>query len=220
MSSTSPDSPDFDPSGSDSNSSAPGAPQWTPPAEKAAGDASAAERFRESVQSRQGDEDETESELWEGRYSSKAMIGNWILAAVITIGLLVGMSAIWGFPSATLWLIWLGITVVIWGGLWFYLLYRQWGRKYRLTTQRFIHETGILKRVTDRIEVIDVDDVTFEQKFIERFVGVGSIQIISSDRSHPELWLRGIENVKEVAGIIDDVRRKERRRRGLHIESI
>jgi len=30
----------------------------------------------------------------------------------------------------------------------------------------------------------------------------------------------GIENVKEVAGKIDEKRRSERRRRGLHIESI
>ena len=50
--------------------------------------------------------------------------------------------------------------------------------------------------------------------------GVGSIKISSSDRSHPELVLLGIEDVKNIADTIDDVRRKERRRRGLHIESI
>jgi hypothetical protein len=32
--------------------------------------------------------------------------------------------------------------------------------------------------------------------------------------------MRGIEGVKDVAGLIDDIRRKERRRRGVHIESI
>jgi uncharacterized membrane protein YdbT with pleckstrin-like domain len=100
------------------------------------------------------------------------------------------------------------------------LAYRKLTVKYQLTTQRFIHEKGLLKRVTDRIEVIDIDDVSVEQRLIERMVGVGTIKLISSDRSHPVLMLRGIEKVREVAATIDDLRRKERRRRGLHIESI
>jgi hypothetical protein len=49
---------------------------------------------------------------------------------------------------------------------------------------------------------------------------VGTIHISSSDRTHPELLLLGIDDVKRVADLIDDVRRKERRQRGLHIEAI
>lgn len=219
MTSTSPDSPEFDPNSQESPSSPPPASIPSPSAEKPAEEGTTAERFRDSVQSRQGDDDESEDFLWEGRYSSRAMFGNWIMAAALTIALLVGVI-MWDVSKGWLWMTWLGITVIVWGGLWMLLLYKQWGYKYRLTTQRFIHETGILKRVTDRVEVIDIDDVSFEQKFIERFVGVGSIKITSSDRSHPELWLHGIEKVKEIAGTIDDVRRKERRKRGLHIEAI
>jgi hypothetical protein len=43
------------------------------------------------------------------------------------------------------------------------------------------------------------------------------VTLLSSDKSDPELVLRGITPVAEVADKIDDVRRKERRRRGLHI---
>jgi len=98
--------------------------------------------------------------------------------------------------------------------------YRRLGVSYELTTQRFIHQTGILSRRTDRIEVIDIDDVTSSQGPIERIFGVGGIMLESSDRSHPTLNLRGIANVKEISGLIDDVRRQERRRRSLHIEAI
>ena len=108
----------------------------------------------------------------------------------------------------------------VWGGFAVQLGYRKLTVSYKLTTQRFIHESGLLKRVTDRIEVIDIDDVSLEQRVVERIMGVGSIKITSSDRSHPELHMHGIENVKEVALLIDDTRRAERRRRGLHIESI
>ena len=52
-----------------------------------------------------------------------------------------------------------------------------------------------------------------------RFVGVGTIRIESSDRSHPELLLVGIEKVDEVAKLIDDCRRKERLRRERHDQS-
>jgi hypothetical protein len=89
-----------------------------------------------------------------------------------------------------------------------------------LTNQRFIHESGILRRVSDRIEVLDMDDITFEQGIIERLVGVGTIRVMSSDRTHPELQMYGIDNVREVSGLFDDTRRAERRRRGLHIENI
>jgi uncharacterized membrane protein YdbT with pleckstrin-like domain len=177
------------------------------------------DRFREAARAKQEQDEEQEEDLWQGSYSSKAMIGKWVLAAFVTLVLLIGVL-VFGFANVFLWLAWLCVTVLMWGGLWLYLLYRQLTCKYQLTTQRFLHEAGLLKRVTDRIEVIDIDDVSFEQRVVERMLGVGSIKITSSDRSHPELWLHGIEKVKEVAGLIDDIRRKERRRRGLHIEAV
>jgi uncharacterized membrane protein YdbT with pleckstrin-like domain len=109
---------------------------------------------------------------------------------------------------------------VLWVFLIGMLAYKKVSVHYELTNQRFIHKAGILKRVTDRIEVIDIDDVRYEQGIVQRMLGVGTIRISSSDRSHPELVLSGIDEVARIADMIDDVRRKERRRRGLHIESI
>ncbi len=125
-----------------------------------------------------------------------------------------------GAANPIFWGAWAVISVLLWGGFACQLAYRKLTVKYQLTNQRFVHETGLLKRITDRIEVIDIDDVSVEQRLIERMVGVGTIKLVSSDRSHPVLMMRGIENVKDVAAKIDDLRRKERRRRGLHIESI
>jgi len=177
-------------------------------------------RFKEAAQSRQDQgDDEPEDDLWEGRFSSRAMIGSWLLAGFVTVVLLAGILML-GPTNGFFWLAWFVICALLWGWFAAQLLYRKLTCKYHLTSQRFIHESGLLKRVTDRIEVIDIDDVSFEQRIVERFLGVGSIKVTSSDRSHPELWLRGIEKVKDVAVLIDDTRRKERRRRGLHIEAI
>jgi hypothetical protein len=77
-----------------------------------------------------------------------------------------------------------------------------------------------LWRVTNRVEVIDIDDITFAQGPLERLLGVGTLQLTSSDRTHPELSLPGIDAVQQVASTFDDARRRERRKRGLHIEAV
>ena len=174
----------------------------------------AAERIRGSS----AEDDPQEEPLWEGGFSGKAMVGSWVGAAILSVA---GVLLAWKFANhGTGWAVFGVGLVVVWGGLGLVLAYRKLSIRYQLTTQRFIHMQGILKRVADRIEVIDIDDVTYEQGIVERMLGVGNVKVISSDRSHPELWMRGIEDVKNVADMIDDIRRKERMRRGLHIEAI
>ncbi len=146
------------------------------------------------------------------------MVGLWLADGAITAALLL-IWAIWVRES---WL-WIALALFI-VGLWTYhlalLIARRLGVRYLLTTQRLIHEHGILRRTTDRIEVIDIDDVTFVQGVVERMFGVGTIRIVSSDRTTPEFVMPGISPVKEIADLIDEVRRKERRQRALHIEAI
>ena len=176
------------------------------------------ERARAVVTSRVSTEDEPEKELWQGGYSARAMIGGWFITSLITIVLLVG--AIWGNFGRTLWYIVVFAILFSWLYLLLLLAYRRSNVRYVLTNQRFVHEKGFLRRVTDRVEVIDIDDITFTQGVLERLVGVGTIIVASSDRTHPQLIMPGIENVKEVADVMDNARRSERRRRGLHIEQI
>jgi membrane protein YdbS with pleckstrin-like domain len=178
----------------------------------------AADKFREQVQNTKENVDdyEPEEELWNGGYSAKAMVGTWILLAILSVVTLI-LPFFVSFLTIQLSLggivlMWL-VGAVVYG-------YRRFGVHYELTSQRFIHQTGILTRATDRIEVIDIDDVSFTQGPVQRMFGVGRITVTSSDRSHPLLHMIGIGDVKSVAGLIDDVRRKERRRRSLHIEAI
>jgi len=173
------------------------------------------QQFQDLVKSKQEDEIAAEEELWHGGYSGKAMYGTWLVGALISVGLIVAMVF---FPPA---LVFLAIGIVgLWIVLGVMLAYRKLNVDYELTSQRFIHKRGVLKRTTDRIEVIDIDDVTYEQGIIQRMLGVGTIRISSSDRTHPELTLAGIDNVAQVANTIDDIRRQVRMRRGLHIEAI
>ncbi len=163
--------------------------------------------------------DEPETNLWKGGFSPKAMLGYWLLALVITLGGFVA-GLFFGPAAPAVWLLVALLSIALWGGLVLYYLYLRYGMSYELTSQRLVHKVGIFSQTTNRIEVIDVDDVSFHQSFIERLLGVGTIRILSSDTSDPMLTIRGIDDVKRIANMIDNVRRDERRRRGMYIETV
>jgi hypothetical protein len=102
----------------------------------------------------------------------------------------------------------------------FYYVKERLSADYTLTSQRLLHRRGILSQATDRIEVIDIDDVRYTQGIVERMFGVGTIRLLSSDTSDPTLILRGIDDVQRVANLIDNARREERRKRGLYMETV
>jgi membrane protein YdbS with pleckstrin-like domain len=166
----------------------------------------------------EGQDEFPEETLWEGGYSAADMYGWWVICGVITVVAILVCVLVPGLAiNPIAWAVAGGIVGLCWGyGLWV-LAARKLGVAYKLTTQRFIHQHGILTRVTDRIEVIDIDDVSYRQGLFERMFGVGTVTLVSSDKSHPTLVLHGVTPVAEIADKIDDVRRKERRRRGLHI---
>ena len=152
--------------------------------------------------------DVPEETLWEGRYSPKAMLGAVVLAAVATIALVVGGVY---FQN---WIVPLGLAAVLWLVVVAMLAQRRLGIHYKMTNQMFYDQRGIMTRTTNRIEAIDIDDVTWQQGVLDRMTGVGNIKISSRDRTDPVFWMRGIENVEQVAQLIDKARRAERLRRG------
>jgi hypothetical protein len=68
--------------------------------------------------------------------------------------------------------------------------------------------------------VIDIDDVTLRQGLIERMFDVGTIHVRSSDMTHGNLSMVGIEDARTVTDLIDNTRRAERQRRGLFMENV
>jgi len=156
--------------------------------------------------------------LWSGGYSPKALLMHGAAAVALSI-VIVAVAVLVPMPGVT-WLVAALALVLLWGALAWLAIYRRLNVSYELTNQRFVHQRGIVRRVTDRIEVIDIDDVSFQQGLADRLVGTGCVKITSSDRTHPELLLQGIDRVRTVAELLDDARRRERVKRGLHIESI
>ena len=130
-----------------------------------------------------------EDELWTGAYSPRAMIGPALALAALTI--LCGIAASFAGPIG--WLVWGVGVAVAWAWLALIIVYRRLTVRYRLTSYRFFTETGLLGRVNNRIQAIDIDDVTVEQGPIERLLGVGTIIIRARDESNPVLALQGLK---------------------------
>ena len=159
-----------------------------------------------------------EEEIWRGGYSSKAMAGLWGICGLVSLAAL--LAGVFWARTAVWWLVVLAVTVLPWCYFLSLLCYRRLSVHYVLTSRRFIHESGLVRRVNNRIELLDVDDITFEQGPLDRLTGVGTIRVASHDRTDPLLVLAGIEDVQQVAAMFDNARLAERRRRGLHIEQI
>jgi len=164
---------------------------------------------------RKGPVDVVEETLWEGSFSPKAMIGGFILAAILSIVLLV--CAFLFAEGMFRWVI-LGLIPLVWLIQVYRLARNRIGISYRLTNQMFYHRSGLLVRITDRIELIEIHDVTSEQNLLQSALGVGTLRIVSSDRSHSNFPARGIENVEAVVQLIDKARRAEQVRRGRRID--
>jgi membrane protein YdbS with pleckstrin-like domain len=179
-----------------------------------------------------------EKELWAGSYSPKAMIGWFLAAGLVTIAGIVLIS-ISGQVAA--WIPFIAVVVIMWAALAAVTSYNRLSVRYNLTTYRLFHEKGLLSRTRDRIEVIDIDDVTLSQGPIERLLNIGTIHIISSDESLRQkaleeadksaskvdstkvdgrLDMPGIDDVRRVADLIDNTRRAERNRRGVFLENV
>ena len=89
-----------------------------------------------------------EEKLWEGGYSAKAMLGGWLLAALVTVVVTVSRHLSSGLRSRVV--PGTALCRLCFGGIGLYVMYRKLSVHYTLTSQRFIHQVGLLRRVTDR----------------------------------------------------------------------
>jgi membrane protein YdbS with pleckstrin-like domain len=188
-------------------------PSAAPVATAAAAAPTATEKFRAALPTGQP-HPEPENDLWNGTYSAKAMYGKFAAGVLITLaGIVLAVLVPFGWVAAVI------VIPLLWAALLLTLLFRRLGIEYRLTTQRFLHKRGLLRRVSDQILLVDVDDVTFEQGPLERLLNVGTITIHSNDASDPKLRLAPVDDVQRIADLIDNARREERRKRAIYMAS-
>ncbi|MEZ5432322.1 MAG: PH domain-containing protein [Verrucomicrobiales bacterium] len=116
----------------------------------------------------------TERTLWEGSPSGWQLLGWWIsLLLVITLP-------------------------IVW---WKWLV--QKNTRIRLTNQRLRLQSGVFSKQHEDIELYRVKDWIVTEPFWQRLLGCGTIAMVTSDRTAPEVTL---EWLPEVTGFADSLR--------------
>ena len=84
--------------------------------------------------------------------------------------------------------------------------------EYRITTERIIIKQGVFSKRTDELELYRVKDTALVEPFWLRMVGLGHIDLTTSDRTTP---LVRIAAVPDATGLREQLRRNVERMRVL-----
>ena len=90
--------------------------------------------------------------------------------------------------------------------------------RYSLTEDRFFLETGFFNIHSEEVLLYRVRDISLERKLGQRIFGVGSIKLVSSDKSSPEVIIKNIKHPVEIKELIhkqvEEMKTKRRMRFG------
>ena len=104
-------------------------------------------------------------------------------------------------------------------GIGLILLARAWylvaSTRYRLTSQRLFAQTGLIAKNLEEVELFRVKDVTLSQGVLDRLLGVGTVTVLSTDDTAPELDLAGIRDPLAAKEALRTAFRAARQREGL-----
>jgi membrane protein YdbS with pleckstrin-like domain len=185
----------------------------------------------ESVASQGDSSDPTEGvgvdgelSIWEARYSKRNFIGRIALRVALTIAAGVLAYYTWGADHSNLAVpTWIGIGVValLWVGLIYRMVQAHYSHYYRLTNRRLFVSTGVVNRRRDMMELLRVKDVfTRQQSLMERWLGLGTVVVVPTEKELPTFYLAGVDDPKEVMDLIWHHARAERDHRSVKVDSI
>ena len=92
--------------------------------------------------------------------------------------------------------------------------------QYRLTPSRLIINTGLLNLQEEEIRLYRIKDVSYSQTLGERVGGTGTLRIISTDASVPEIQLHHIKNARKVKDVISQAVEVSRRENGVRTSEL
>ncbi len=161
--------------------------------------------------------------VWSGVPSFKALAVEMVGAGLYAIGLPVGalvlfdpacalVARLGGGPAelvaanrsaiATVLTIAIGVAVVLRVAKLAGQMAALRSHRYRVSNQRIVVESGVLTKRLDEIDMRLVEDIEFQQTFLERLLGVGQLVVLSADKKMRSFRLLGVENPRDVRELI------------------
>ena len=90
------------------------------------------------------------------------------------------------------------IGLVFCGGFIFYHYLQLKFKIFKISNQRIEKTEGIISRTTTNLELYRVKDLKLNRSLIQRMVGIGSIELYTSDQSDHSFSMNGIKNYEEI----------------------
>ena len=73
---------------------------------------------------------------------------------------------------------------------------------YKLTSQRLYVKTGVFSQTIEQTELYRIRDYTVKKPLKQRIFGLGTLEIISSDKTQPNIHLTAIKDPEGVADLL------------------
>ena len=126
----------------------------------------------------------SEEILWKGQPSQ--ILNIWKFFFALLLAVVIGAAAVFfSLPS-----LWFALAIPLGWALWTYLTIRC--RVYELTSERIRLYNGVLNQRIDEVELYRVKDTVVERPFGLRILGLSSVILDTSDRSHPVVELEAV----------------------------
>lgn len=169
------------------------------------------------------DQRHKEELLWVGRTSWKHFAGRillWLLGSIAVIILVTWLASAGDGLSAVV-AFWIAAVPIALAGLWIggKVIKGVYGQRYRLSDERLFIDRGLLSQTIDQTELIRVDDVRVHKAFLDRILGLGTVEILSTDLTDSSILVVGIQRSEDVAEAIRS-RMRSMRKKSLFVESL
>ncbi len=128
--------------------------------------------------------------IWKGGSSQLLNFKHYILALIVIAG-----SIFAAIHFAITWLSFFAVAALLYA-LYNYLVVN--AASYTLTNQRIIRKFGLMNRTTFEVELYRVKDVHLFEPLQLRLFGLGTIHLISSQKSSPVFELKAVNNAAEL----------------------
>ena len=92
--------------------------------------------------------------------------------------------------------------------------------RYSVTDDRLFLECGFLNIKTEEVLLYRIRDISLERKLGQRIFGVGSVRVISSDKTAPELLIKNIKHPVEVKELIHRQVEEAKLKRRMHFSEL
>jgi hypothetical protein len=168
---------------------------------------------------------EGEQVVWQARYSMRNFVGRLTLCALATLGGLWLLYWTWStgrlHGAGAVGMSALGIALaIVWLALLARIIQARQNHFYQLTTRRLFVTTGLFRRRRDQMELIGIKDV-FERQFLpQRWLGVGTVVVMSPKAELPTFYLTGVNDPKRVMDLIWHYARAEREGKTVQVENL